>query len=360
LWFRQWWLKQQWDSWDFISIAANVALVLLVVIWLLWWRLPVWQAARLRLWETKARADVEDNFRKTVGQALGGAAVLVGAAAAYLQFTQQQQASYDLLISNQVSKSFEQLGSQETATGLGGIYGLEGVMNTSAQYHEPVLEALCAFVRDSTTSQQGTFPALLAALFSTSGLNAKGKVDDQPATDVQAALTVIGRRKSGPGEVNLVGAKIPRVNLTDAYLEAANLGRTHLERAILDGAHLERSYLGEAHLEGAITIGAHLERANLIDAHLEGAYLGGLHLGDAVLLDAHLEGAFLIHAYLEGTLLTRAHLEGTNLTEADLSSARDLVQAQLDQACGKPKGLPPGLTLDKPCPPRPATPNPPP
>jgi hypothetical protein len=28
-----------------------------------------------------ARADTEDNFRKTVGQALGGAAVLIGAAA---------------------------------------------------------------------------------------------------------------------------------------------------------------------------------------------------------------------------------------------------------------------------------------
>jgi hypothetical protein len=25
---------------------------------------------------------------------------------------------------------------------------------------------------------------------------------------------------------------------------------------------------------------------------------------------------------------------------------------QLDQACGKPTALPPGLTLDKPCPPR--------
>jgi hypothetical protein len=65
-------------------------------------------------------ADVEDNFRKTLGQLLGGAAVLIGAGLAYMQFQQQQQASYrqfqeqqqaahDLLISNQVSKGFEQL-----------------------------------------------------------------------------------------------------------------------------------------------------------------------------------------------------------------------------------------------------------
>ena len=93
----------------------------------LWWRLPRHQPHKLdvQIHDPKARADVEDNFRETVGQALGGAAVLICAVAAYLQVTLQQQASYDLLISNQVSKSFEQLGSQEAATRLGGIYGLK-------------------------------------------------------------------------------------------------------------------------------------------------------------------------------------------------------------------------------------------
>ncbi len=66
-----------------------------------------------------------------------------------LQFTQQQQASRDLLISNQVSKGFEQLAGQETVMRLGGIYALEGVIDTSEQYRQPVLEALCAFVRDT-------------------------------------------------------------------------------------------------------------------------------------------------------------------------------------------------------------------
>jgi hypothetical protein len=41
--------------------------------------------------DAKARADVEDNFRKTMGQLLGGAAVLLGAGFAYLQFQQQQE-----------------------------------------------------------------------------------------------------------------------------------------------------------------------------------------------------------------------------------------------------------------------------
>jgi hypothetical protein len=69
---------------------------------------------------------------------------------------------------------------------LGGIYALEGVMNTSEQYHQPVLEALSAFVRDSTQAATG---------------------DGPPATDIQAALTVIGRRKAiGNGDPDLAHA----------------------------------------------------------------------------------------------------------------------------------------------------------
>ena len=33
---------------------------------------------------------------------------------------------------------------------LGGIYALEGVMNTSERYQKPILEALSAFVREGT------------------------------------------------------------------------------------------------------------------------------------------------------------------------------------------------------------------
>jgi hypothetical protein len=110
-----WWLRSrlspQWDSRTVIAIIV-VALALLVAIWWLWWRLPERHVARLAL-DPRARVDVEDDFRKTIGQALGGAAVLIGAGFAYLQLTAQQQAARDqlqsaheLLISNQVSKGF--------------------------------------------------------------------------------------------------------------------------------------------------------------------------------------------------------------------------------------------------------------
>jgi hypothetical protein len=89
------------------------------------------------------------------------------------QIEQQQTSAHDLLISNQVAKGFELLGNKEgLLQRLGGIYALEGVMNTSKEYYQPVLEALCAFVRDGTKNGTAAGPLI---------------------TDIQAALTVIGR-----------------------------------------------------------------------------------------------------------------------------------------------------------------------
>jgi uncharacterized protein YjbI with pentapeptide repeats len=339
-----------------------------------WWRLPARQVTglSLKIRDPKARADTEDNFRKTVGQALGGAAVLIGAAAAYLQFSQQQQASRDLLISNQVSKGFEQLGSKEVATRLGGIYGLEGVMNTSSEYHQPVLEALCAFVRDGTI-----------------GMIVK---EGGTATDVQAALTVIGRRKSGPGIVNLTGANIPGAVMSGAHLSEAQLSGTDLRGATLFGADLTVAFLFHADLRRAVLNDAHLNSAFLLEgADLSGTRLGGpvmsssadlsgvsllgaiwhdyvvrvlgvdlrgggvlrdpeVRLAGADLSDASLIGAHLISADLRGANLRGAYLSKADLSGADLTNAKSLTQTQLNAACGKPAALPPGLTLDKPCP----------
>jgi uncharacterized protein YjbI with pentapeptide repeats len=84
----------------------------------------------------------------------------------------------------------------------------------------------------------------------------------------------------------------------------------------------------------------------LFRADLTGADLGFASLREADLRDANLSGADLIEADL-----TDAKLIGANLGGAVLKDTKSLTQEQLDQACGKPKALPPGLTLDKPCPP---------
>jgi hypothetical protein len=308
-------------SWPTVGIIAAVGLAaaVLLVAWLrwLWWRLPKREVERLRLTirDPKARADVEDNLRKTIGQLLapllGGAAVLIaaglGAVFAYLQFSRQYQASHELLISNQVSKGFEQLGSDKPVVRLGGIYALEGVMNTSEQYRQPVLEALTAFIRDGGTRTE--------------------KGDGPPVTDIQAALTVIGRR----GAIARENVHVP------------DLSKVHIPKADLSGAYLSHAFLPRADLSGADLNHADLSGAYMIGTNLSGAYLWSTRLSDA-----YLNGAEMSDAYLNGAEMSGAYLTGAVLTGANLIGAT-VTQAQLDQACGIDVKLDPGLTL-KPCP----------
>ena len=57
-----------------IELAVVFGAAGLIGAWWLWWRLPKRQVNRLslKIRDAKARADVEDNFRKTIGQLLGG------------------------------------------------------------------------------------------------------------------------------------------------------------------------------------------------------------------------------------------------------------------------------------------------
>jgi hypothetical protein len=326
-----------WIPFGLAVLAALLLLGIAVYGWV-WW--PKRVVARLALSDPKARADVEDNFRKTAAQALGGIAVLAGVAIAYLQFLEQQRSSHDLLISNQVSKGFEQLGNKdEVVIRLGGIYALEGVMNYSDQYHQPVLEALTAFVRN------------------------KAKFNDsvtEPPSDIQAALTVIGRRSPGRGAVNL-STYIARADLMGANLMGADLGGADLRGANLNDADLRGANLITAKLSGAKLINAKLRGADLRGADLSFVDLTNANLSRANLTGAKLSGdlslADLTGAELSGADLGNLNLSGANLTDTELTGAnlRGAIldgQKQLDEGCGSDVVLPRGLITLKPCPPQ--------
>jgi uncharacterized protein YjbI with pentapeptide repeats len=163
-----------------------------------------------------------------------------------------------------------------------------------------------------------------------------------------------GADLSGPADlsrpVNLSGASLYGANLSGAHLSTANLsgvnlgGRTILLDAILYGADLR----------GANLLFAALGRANLSTADLRGAHLGqaglyGANLTFTDLTGADLTGANLSGANLSGANLSDANLNGADLTFTDLTGTANLIQSQLDKACGTDNKLPPGLILNKPC-----------
>jgi uncharacterized protein YjbI with pentapeptide repeats len=169
---------------------------------------------------------------------------------------------------------------------------------------------------------------------------------------------------------DLRGAWLPDTDLRKADLQRANLSGAELIRANLSSAHLgfadlTRADLIDADLSDADLFGTGLTGANLIRANLEQSKLFGANLRGADLTDANLTGVDLTRADLNGADLSGADLRdadltfanvtgvdltGVDLSGADLTDAKNLIQTQLDKACGTGAKLPPGLTL-KPCPP---------
>ena len=289
--------------------------------------------------DAQKRAD----FVRLIVQIVGGAVVLSGAYFTWqrLELTQEGQ------VTDRFTKAIEQLGSEHLEIRLGGIYALERIARDSFRDHWAVMEVLTAYVRENAQANNKESKTSLAqAYLEPTNTNQAESEKPKPATDIQAILTVIGRRKAEhrhqePQRLDLRGTDLCGADLSEAHLARADLSGAHLEEAVLWGAHLEGVSLSDAHLEGADLSGAHLEGADLSGAHLEGAFPIDTHLEQANLKDAHLEEAFLDTAHLEKANLSHAHLEGAVLTGAHLEEAflwgiylegANLYQAHLEEA----------------------------
>jgi hypothetical protein len=251
------------------------------------------------------RLKAENDVRTTLLQGLGALVLLAGAVTTWLQLQatlarnrEELRLNREGQVTERFTRATEQLGSGTLGVRLGGIYALERIAKDSPRDHGPIMEVLTAFIRERAR-WRGDLPP------------AEGTQSPKPPADIQASLTVLGRRVIDPKwrepNLDLFLADLRWAWLYKAHLKRAALVGARLERAVLIGAHLEGADLNHAHLEGAVLREAHLEGANLSGAHLEGADLSGAHLSEA-----NLDGAVLHEANLEGAL---------NLTKEQISSA---------------------------------------
>ena len=271
----------------------------------------------------------------TLGAGLVAAAALVFTALNFSllrrnseQADQWQRRTHELTEQGQVTdrytKAIEQLGSDKLDVRLGGIYALERIARDSPKDHPTVMEVLTAFIREHSR-EPWPLPG----------------PDEEDADlveltrpDVQAALTVVGRRdiRRDARSIDLVGA-----NLVGASLLAAQLGGADLKYARLTRADLNFPYLREAFLTGADLTGADIAMADLAAARVTGVSLTGALLSEtdltgADLTDAHLAGACLPMAHLAGARLLNADFTGAYLGGADLTETKDLTTAHLTDA----------------------------
>jgi hypothetical protein len=323
--------------------------------------------------------------------ALTAAVVLLIARRASLD-RREQRREYHL--TQGFARAVDQLGHPALDVRLGGLYSLERLALESPEDHVPIVEILAAFVREHAPwpprvgAQSGdgrklapaaSHPAPAAAVASggaaPAGMAPAGMgppspesssangipARSRPATDVQAAVTILGRRTlaydsgapiSLPHTLlsgsTLTGAHFERAVFSGAVLEGADLFKANLAAADLEGANLKdaglllanlnETVLWAANIEGARLYGANLEGAALKGANLKRAGLTGANLKDAGLHSAVLTGADLTGANLEGAGLEGANLEGADLQGANLTGAV-LLGAEYDEATVWPEGF---------------------
>ena len=255
-------------SWRKELVVMGVGLAGLGVVALILW-LPPWQAEHVRgrldqPADEYRLATLADGHRRTLAQILTGGGLLVGL---YLGW-RRVRAAEEGQITDRFTKAIEQLGQEgddNMAIRLGGIYALERIAKDSEKDHGPIMEVLTAYVRENAPRQEEDIPTPSAKM----------------PTDIQAILTVIGRRETtgenrGNGLLDLTHTQLAEANLHAANLTRVNLQGANLQGAILHEADLAPAFLSEAKLFGAI----------FHAADMRGAYLGLADLGGAFLSDA--------------------------------------------------------------------------
>lgn len=252
-------------------------------------------------------AEERGRVRTALLAVAAGTIALVGAFYTARTFALNRQGQ----ITERFTRAVEQLGHDRIDVRLGGIYALERLARESQADHGPIVEILTAYIRE----------------------RAPGTLDDgskpkrrRIATDVQAAITVLGRRRVGhdppsPWRLDLADADLRGVDLSHGHFQNAYFVRSRLDGASLVAGRFARAFFVDAGLDSANLVRAEVAEAHFLDADLTNANLTRV---DAV-------GAIFYGANLERASLHDANLRDADFSEADLTDAR-LLGADLEGA----------------------------
>jgi uncharacterized protein YjbI with pentapeptide repeats len=355
-----------------IGLTLFGILTIFVIATTLWWLLikfPEWYLSSRRAGLTLAELQTAENALRTIiVQALGGAALLVGLIFTYRNVKIAQETasnnsktseatlrlSEEGKLTERFSKAIEQLGNKgNLAICLGGIYALERIAKDSKRDHWQIMEVLTAYVRENAPWQGIQTRAQLELSHITQDIGDNNE-DPHPrklATEIQAILTVIGRRshitvgQDAPLDLNntdlrnliLYDAKVSHINLNCAHLEGADITFTEINFAHGNGAHFEGATLIGVQLNSTRLNKAHFEKAKLTVVYLERADLSGAHFQEAtlhevILKNANLSGAHFQGATLQEVDLDEANLQGTHFEGADMSGATGVTMEKIKGA----------------------------
>ncbi|SCX87309.1 pentapeptide repeat-containing protein [Paracoccus tibetensis] len=207
---------------------------------------------------------------------------------------------------------------------IGAILSLERIAQDSTRHdngrdHVRVMEILCAYVRHNAPASKATFGMYPEGVDENS-LREKIKNPpykwimelERPRSDIQLALTVIGRRS------------LTQIGIEKQHPDGGSIGyrldlsQSNLRRCDLTRARFAHANLKESLLEGAFCADADFSYCNLINAKL--TWISGARAGfsRAKLDSADLSYADLNSSNLAGVRLSHTHLVKTQLKGSSL------------------------------------------
>jgi hypothetical protein len=272
------------QSWWRPAVVAVLFVLVIVVAGVL--VAPGWLVARdttVAELTAEQRANAVNNARGTIVNGTVGLLAVLGIAVAWLQLQNdqeqfqlgRQQLSEQLATTRQgqVAERFthaiDQLSSEKLELRLGGIYGLEQIAKEPGDggYRLVVFEVLTAYIRQHALRD-----------LEASGLDTEVTYLGMRAPDVQAAITVLGRRTAL--------ATDPPLDLSDTDLSVRSFVHARLQGVNFIGALLPATDFTDAQLQNASMPGVLLWNADFTNAQLQGA-----NLGDAKVRNPDFHGA---------------------------------------------------------------------
>jgi uncharacterized protein YjbI with pentapeptide repeats len=326
---------------ELIIILVFVGLILALLVW---WLIPVYMVRKFgHLDNDKERADVEDNYRKTIGQALGAVALIVTfgwtfykdrdsmdqsrdqSAAQTKQFTAQQNQARDQFVNQQFIAAagllkekavgtrvaglyaLEQIASAEPATNAPQVTGTQQAANAKNPYLIPTIRAMIGFIKSSTESKAEKNP----------------KQDWTPiAADTQSAVSILGHLNENHRiDIDLQGAYLVHADLkmkSNAFV-AANFQGAKLYAANMSGLNLNSAMFGGSYMADWEAYGTKWEPTPEDYENTRQDYT--VNFDGSMLAGAGFENVFMGGASLKGSCLAGAKFPGTDLSRVSFEKA---------------------------------------
>ena len=265
---------------------------------------------------------------------------------------QQTEIARGGLLSERYQRSAEMLGSDQVWICVAGITGLARLaQNHPDDYHIPVMELLCDFVRHSSRrAEDGEHEEEHDKQD-----GHESEIFPSPPIKVRAALRAIGSRndtrinieEQAGYKLNLEGSDLRGQNLTGLNLTKARFKSANLSGCVLSFANLSEADFLLANLSEAGASEANFVKCNLYCANMVNIDASPL----ADFSDAHLDFADLAGARLAGAKFYGATFRNTNVSGAVFyeqmqqyrTAAEGLTQKQLDAAATRQGDEPPRL-----------------